>query len=493
MYWKTAYNIGGYRMDIKQFVNGFGAMTCVISVESFGEGRYGKIRIVDGNDSYINSIEHPAAGVEMLVQKFIPNSEYTNYLTRDLNFEDYSYRAAVEKKCLHSYAKPDRMEGIWFNMTFLPVDYEEEIEGGKLCFCTYTMEINFSADTKRLSTISADVASAVLETCIKLRSAKDFKVSISEVIADIRELCDAEHCCILLMNHEERTCTALCESFSEGSKLLPMDNYLDESFYDIADSWKNVIAGSNCLIAKNDQDMAVVKERNPIWYESLTSAGGRSIVLFPLKFGDELLGYIWAINFAAENAPKIKETLETTTFILSSEIYNSLLMDKLKELSSFDMLTGVMNRNEMNNYIDSLSADNGDIESIGALFVDLNGLKRINDEQGHLAGDNLLKDAANILKDYFNLNEIFRAGGDEFIIIRLGIDENELDQMVEKLRAASEKHETVKFAIGKCFDEDKRNVKDVLRIADERMYEDKKLYYEKHPELKYRENRLKIK
>ena len=478
-------------MDIKQFVNGFGAMTCVISVESFGEGRYGKIRIVDGNDSYINSIEHPAAGVEMLVQKFIPNSEYTDYLTRDLNFEDYSYRAAVEKKCLHSYAQPDRMGGIWFNMTFLPVAYEEEIEGGKLCFCTYTMEINFSADSKRLSTISSDVASAVLETCIKLRSAKDFKISIKEVISDIRDLCDAEHCCILLMNHAERTCTNLCEAFSKDTKLLPMDTYLDEGFYDIASSWKGVIAGSNCLIAKNDQDMEVVKERNPIWYESLTSAGGKSIVLFPLQFGDELLGYIWAINFKSDDAPKIKETLETTTFILSSEIYNSLLMDRLKELSSLDMLTGVMNRNEMNNYIDALAADDED-ESIGVIFADLNGLKRINDEDGHVAGDNLLKDAANLLKEHFDLDEIFRAGGDEFTIICEGITEEELEEKVQEVRNASDNHEIVRIALGSCYDAKKSNVKDVLRIADERMYEDKRIYYEKHPELKYRENKQKI-
>ena len=171
--------------------------TCVISVEDLGDGRYGKIRIVDGNDAYVSSIENPAPGVEMLVDKFIPNSEYTNYLTRDLNFEDYCYRAAVGRKCLHSYAKPDRMPGVMFNMTFLPVGYEE----GNLRYCTYTMEINFEVDSKRLSNISADIASAVLETSLKIRTGKDFKVSITEVIKDIRELCDAEQCCILLMNH----------------------------------------------------------------------------------------------------------------------------------------------------------------------------------------------------------------------------------------------------------------------------------------------------
>lgn len=464
-------------MDFRQFCNGFGAMTCVISVEDLGDGRYGKIRIVDGNDAYISSIENPAPGVEMLVKKFIPNSEYTNYLTRDLNFEDYSYRAAVERKCLHSYVKPDRMPGVLFNMTFLPVAYEE----GNLKYCTYTMEINFEADSKRLSNISTDIATAVLETSLKLRIGKDFKSSMAEVIKDIRELCDAEHCCILLLDHFERKCSVLCESFSDNTDLIPMENYLDAKFYDITETWKDVIAGSNCVIAKNDQDMDVVKERSPIWYESLSAARVKRIVLFPLKFGEELLGYIWAINFDPEKAPKIKETLETTTFILGSEINSYLLMDRLKILSSKDMLTGVMNRNEMNNLIDKIYSEDTNITSVGVIFTDLNGLKTVNDQQGHTAGDNLLKNAARALEEVFNTKNIFRAGGDEFTVILTNINEEKIRQDVEDLSVVSERY-GVCFSIGSSFTEDNRNIKDALRIADERMYEDKKHYYELHPD-----------
>lgn len=466
-------------MDFKSFVNGFNATTCVMSVEYFDDGRIGKFRIVDGNASYIDTIEKPTLGVKMLKNVFVPNTDYTEYLTRDLNFEDFCFRAAVEKKCLHSYAKPERMNGLWFNMTFLPVAYEEKIDGGKICFCSYTMEMNFETDSKRLSSVSSEVATSVLETCIKLRSAKDFRISISEVIKDIGDLCESEHTCILLMDHETRDCMVLCEALSKDTKLLPMDTYVDKAFYDIADSWKGVIAGSNCLIAKNEQDMQVVKERNPIWYESITSAGGKNIVLFPLKFGDELLGYIWAINFAAENASKIKETLETTTFIVSSEIKNMLLMDRLKKLCSIDMLTGVMNRNEMNNLIDDMCKGE-EKESVGVIFADLNGLKRVNDEYGHLAGDELLKNAAHVLTEIFDVSEVYRAGGDEFAIISPGVTEDELERKEAEIKIVAEKYPGVSFAVGHCYIDDKENVKRALRTADERMYEDKRRYYEQH-------------
>ncbi len=468
-------------MDFQTVVDGMAAMSCVVSVENLGNGRYGKFRIVTGNKAYIGSIENPAPGAEMLTTTFIPNQEYTTYMTRDLNFEDFCYRAAVEKKCLHSYAHPDRLD-LWFNMSFIPLWPDD----GNLCYCMYMMEIDFQPRSERLSNISGDIASEVLETCIKLRGAKDFLQVMTDVIADIRKMCDAEHCCILQTDAYERSCKVIGEAFSEDTKLIPMENYIDENFYSIAESWEGTIAGSNCLIAKNEQDMEVVKERNPVWYKSLTDAGCHTIVLFPLKQGTQLLGYIWVINFNSENAVKIKETLELTTFILASELGNYLLLDRLKVLSSKDMLTGVMNRNEMNNYVDALCAGEKNIvRSVGVVFADINGLKVINDIEGHNAGDISIKNAANTIREVVDEKNIYRAGGDEFTIILTGVTAEEIDAKIEEIRKASEKYDDVSLSLGGCVVDDSRNVREALRKADERMYEDKEKYYQEHPDKKY--------
>ena len=425
-------------MDLQKYVDGFGAMTCIVSVENLGNGNRGKFRIVTGNKAYIDSIEHPAPGAELLIQKFTPNQEYTNYLTRDLNFEEYCYKAAVEKRCLNSYATADRIQGVWFNMVFLPVAYEE----GNLCFCTYTMEINFEANLDRMASLPADVTANVIKICLELRSTKEFSEMMNDVIQDVRNMFDAEHCCILLMDSFERKCTVLCEALSENTVLTTMNNYNNDGFYDIADSWKGLIAGSNCLVVKDEHDLEVVRERNPIWYESFTSAHGKNIILFPLKYGEKLLGYIWAMNYDIAKATSIKETFETTASILASAISNYLLMDRLKVLSSKDNLTGVMNRNEMNNYVDKLSLENaGSDTPIGVVFADLNGLKRVNDKYGHNSGDTLLKNAAKVLEEVFDTDEIFRAGGDEFTIIVTGITEEELNKRVEAVREVSRKYE----------------------------------------------------
>ena len=464
-------------MDFQKIVDSMTAMTCVVSVERLPDGGHGKFRIVTGNKAYIDSIEHPAPGAKMLKDKFIPNSEYTDYLTRDMNFEDYCYRAAVGKKCLHSYVHPDRMD-VWLNMMFLPVGQDE----GDLSYCLYIMEINFEASSERLSNISSEVATSVLDTCIRLRGTNDFRSAIKDVIEGIRDLCDAEHCCILLMHDHNRTCEVLGEAFGKGSKLLPMDTYLDGVFYDIADSWKDTIAGSNCIIAKDEQDMEVIKERNPVWYESVTSAGAYNIVLFPLKSRNQLLGYMWALNFNKERAVKIKETLEVTTFIVGSELGNYFLLDRLRLLGTKDMLTGVMNRNEMNNVVDELSHGCKDNISVGVIFADLNGLKTVNDLEGHNAGDLLLKNAAGILRRIFEENEIFRAGGDEFSIIITDITEEELEERIERIRQESVRSDNVSFALGGAVEKNSVNVRMALRRADERMYEDKRKYYEQFPE-----------
>ena len=470
--------------DFQNLADGLGAATSVMSVQVLEDGSCGEVRVVAGNQAYIDSIERPAGDYSMRTNKFVPGSLYTDFVPRDLNFEDFCFRSAVEKKCLHSYVKPDKMP-IWFNMTFLPAGPSE----GNIHYCTYTMEVNFEANTKRMSNISADLATAVLETCIKLRGTADFKTTMQDVIVDIRELCKAEQCCILLMDSYEKTCSVLCESYIDGSGLLAKrksvgdDNW--NGFYDIAKSWEELIGSSNCVIAKDERDMELVRERDPLWYESLKAYGGNNIVLFPLRSRDELLGYIWAVNFDAEQAPKIKETLELTTFILASEINNYLLLDRLKVLSSKDMLTGVLNRNEMNNYVDKLSdEERKEKTSVGVVFVDLNGLKRVNDDLGHTAGDILLKDAAKAMEEVFPADTIFRAGGDEYTVIMLGVSQDDLNAATKKLREVSGKYERVSFAIGSCVDADSHNVREALKIADQRMYEDKREYYVKHPGLR---------
>ena len=81
---------------------------------------------------------------------------------------------------------------------------------------------------------------------------------------------------------------------------------------------------------------------------------------------------------------------------------------------------------------------------------------------------------------------IFRAAGDKFSVILLGVAEEELEKKVSALREACKKYKRVIFAIGECVEKDSRDVRNALKLADQRMYEDKRKYYDEHPEIKKR-------
>ena len=120
------------------------------------------------------------------------------------------------------------------------------------------------------------------------------------------------------------------------------------------------------------------------------------------------------------------------------------------------------------------------------IFADLNGLKRVNDAYGHGAGDNMLKTAASMLKEVFFDSEVYRAGGDEFMIIAAGITEDELEKRLDQLKKQAERTSDVRFSIGTCFCDSGNDILMAMRYADEKMYADKERYYRQHPEMKYR-------
>ena len=163
---------------------------------------------------------------------------------------------------------------------------------------------------------------------------------------------------------------------------------------------------------------------------------------------------------------------------------NARLLKRLKIMGSVDMLTGVLNRNEMNNRIDRIGKGIDRLKNIGIVFADVNGLKCVNDDKGHIAGDELLKNAANVLIKVFGNSDIYRAGGDEFMIIVPNTTEAELEEKAAEVRASSLGFERASFAVGCCFIRSSEEIFSALHISDERMYQDKGEYYRKHPELK---------
>lgn len=453
--------------NFKQLCNAFRQTTCVVSVQRKENG-YGEIRIVEGNDAYKNSFK----GSFYSKHEFVPNSIYTDYLEKNLNFEEYCYRSAVKKELLHSYAYPEKFKA-WMHMLFIPLNMEDR----NLSYCLYIMEINEIFNPELLANPVGDIYSKVLDTTLQLSNTANFDVSLKNVTREIRKICNALFCCILLIDEEKKELTVLAEDRDLNSDKKDMVDYMDDSFYALVKSWDKVIAANgNCIIVDDEKGMQYIKDRNPEWYASLKGNNVNSLVLFAIKSGQERIGYMWVSDFKSDDTPKIKEALEITTFVLGSQIANHLLLDKLTKLSSLDFLTGLYNRGRLNTYMkEILQTPN---KPTALIFLDINGLKKVNDNDGHLAGDSLIRRAANTLIGVFPENDIFRVGGDEFVTILRDVDEKQVQDYIRLLKRRASKNQ-VSFAIGYAIANNSKDMERLLREADARMYEDKRKFYRK--------------
>ncbi len=467
-------------MDLQNFVDNIVPVSCVLSVEKKPDGTCGKIRIVCGNRAYIDSLKSDdRTGSRMFSHELVPNSEYENYFPKNQRFEEDCFRAAIEKEPIHTYVQSDHF-GALLNIFMMPLCSDRNDVG----YCLYSMMVSSTSQNGTMSSLSNETAAEVLNTCIKLRGTSDFVGTINDVVADIRRICDARHVCLLMVDYTKRSCFMLAQAYADSAVRKSMNHWQDEEHFELVETWADIIDDKSCLIVRNEDDMLPIKEKNPGWYQSLHNASVDSIVLFPLRAAGSLIGYIWATNFEIMHTVHIKDTLELTTFFLASEIYDYQSMNRLQRMSTIDELTGVMNRNAMNNRVDLLhSAPEGEGHNVGVIFADLNGLKTVNDRDGHQAGDLMLKNAAMALQNVFIGDEIYRAGGDEFVIILPNVSQEDIEQKVESLRSISATYGNVSFAIGSSLQDDLNKIHDALSIADKAMYEDKDHFYRTHPEL----------
>lgn len=485
-------------MNYLPVVEHLSKVASVLSVKINEDGSCGEICLEAPNDLYLKS-------VNVSREDFVPGRPYWEYVQKDLNYEAMSYRCVCENRMIHSYVNAEFFNA-WMEIYMLPLASDEKDKK----YYLFSYDMSPKADANKLADLSPDVAARVIRTTLKLRETDDFRLAMNAIIDDIRVDCEANRGCVLLTDFKARTCAVLCDSLAEEEEAPSMTDYLENGvfgdldkarwglgsidlnieFIDIVETWDKLIAGSNCFIIHDSDELERVKELSPVWYESLKCAGVYSLVLYPLKANGETIGYIMVTNFNSDNTLTIKSILEVTSFILASEISNHQLFRKLKILSDTDLLTGLYNRNAMNNRVtDIVNGETPLKGDYGVAFVDLNGLKVVNDKEGHIAGDNLLKAAAAVLKDTFGESEIFRVGGDEFLVLVVGHSEESFNNLITDLKTTSENSDLVKLAVGTCFGDEKLDIRQAMHLADERMYKDKDEYYKKHPELKYRNNR----
>ncbi len=151
---------------------------------------------------------------------------------------------------------------------------------------------------------------------------------------------------------------------------------------------------------------------------------------------------------------------------------------KFYQESIADSTTGLLNRNAYNEYLSEF--DGGKLESMCCIFVDVNGLHEYNNTYGHYAGDKMLKRVAISIKECFSSDKCYRVGGDEFVILSENKNFKMMLEELQNFRAQMESRR-IHIAYGMEWRDENLNIKEMVKNADLKMYQNKERFYRMNP------------
>lgn len=221
------------------------------------------------------------------------------------------------------------------------------------------------------------------------------------------------------------------------------------------------------------EDLENIREVDPLQYEILKKQNIHSLVVVPLYDDKDVIGFYGVDNPPVEFLDYTSDMLQIMGYFISSSMKRRNLVKMLQHMSYSDQLTKLGNRYAMNEQIEKIS----DEESVGVVFCDVTGLKRVNDTEGHKAGDKLILRACESLRRVFDGYETFRIGGDEFLALCPGIEEEELKERIKALKKDIQKN-SITLAVGAVWQkEGKKDFDRLLSESEKLMYIDKAAYY----------------
>ncbi|QXM06491.1 sensor domain-containing diguanylate cyclase [Crassaminicella indica] len=265
------------------------------------------------------------------------------------------------------------------------------------------------------------------------------------------------------------------------SKVSKIKLSIDETFLNRSDYRKSTIIENPSLFNHKTMTKSHYNLLKDAYTSNITST-----ICTPIIIDEELYGIINVNSLNKEHIFNEEDVVVMEYLIgqLAVAIKNVLLFEKTLFLSRYDGLTKVYHRH----YFDELFSNiyhraQRYNEQFCLCIVDLNNLKHMNDLYGHLAGDMAIKHFANILKKNIRTSDILgRFGGDEFILIFLNATDEQVKNKMESISniinhtpLTFDEHDFyVQFSYGiAAYPKDTHNKKELLKIADTRMYQNK--------------------
>ena len=253
----------------------------------------------------------------------------------------------------------------------------------------------------------------------------------------------------------------------------PQKDNLQDLPPEVCAGWYRIFSEDRCVVIRDIED---IRTKNPLQYEILKRQDIFSVTVVPLCEDGRVIGFYGVDNPPAESLHYISNMLQIMGHFMESLLKMRNLVRNLQRMSYLDQLTQIGNRYAMEEYTEDMRPE----ESVGIVYGDITGLKRVNDAEGHVAGDHLILSSCACMKTVFgDAYKLFRIGGDELLAICVGISETDFRERVEKLKKIMAES-SVNMAVGADWRSTNTDgISAVLAAAEAQMYEDKADYYRK--------------
>ena len=259
----------------------------------------------------------------------------------------------------------------------------------------------------------------------------DFTAAVNSGLTTILEYYDADRTYIFEFQWKENLTRNTYEICRDG--ISPQIENLQTVPVDVVARWVDSFEDQeqNTIIFIGDVDALKDDPTHRLEYDCLHPQGIKSLIAVPIFINGKLHGFLGIDN--PRSHMDALTLLTQLTYIIANELQKRLLTEALTKKSYQDPLTGLNNRLAYDEMLDHLR---GKEFPVGVGFLDINGLKWINDTLGHDMGNKVIQKICTILNEHIEQQYIYRISGDEFVMIWPDVDYKVFMSAVKKLEAA---------------------------------------------------------
>lgn len=338
-----------------------------------------------------------------------------------------------------------------------------------LCYFVWNVwTVHQLAKSQSETVVELERSTALIRCVTELSSHEDMDRAINNLLEIVTEYFKGDRTYIFDVDYENQKVHNTYE-YAAQDVTKEIEN-LQNVPLSVVQSWLDMFQERGMFYIS---DLDREKEKEAKAYEILKAQNINSLIAVPFTKDGVVTGF-----FGVDNPRKHYrdfQLLSSIQFFLMNRLETKKRQEQLQYLSYRDMLTNLYNRNC---YIRRMESWKGQhFKNIGVVYIDLNGLKQVNDQQGHEAGDSFIRRAAQQIVAVFP-EHTYRIGGDEFVVIYPDILEQQFEFLMSQLRLNARQHH-VSISCGCVWRAECAALDELLKEADEKMYEEKKKFYER--------------